>query len=107
MPAIIVFKQAGLLRTTIDRESNFRKAMTRPDKDFGLVRDSMDWSLVKSQIESGLFNITRTISHRQILDFNIEEKNWPADKYDYAAFATSVWNLVNQLHLVCKKTSNL
>ena len=73
--------------------------MTRPAKGLGLVRDSADWNLVKSQIESGLFDITRTIPHCAILDFNIEEKNWPADKYDYAAFATSIWNLVNQLCL--------
>ena len=74
--------------------------MTRPGKGTGLVRDSADWNLVKSQIESGLFDISRTIPHRRILDFNIEEKNWPAEKYDYAAFATSVRNVVNQLRLI-------
>ena len=73
--------------------------MTRPARGSGLVRDSEDWDLVKSQIESGQFDISGSIPHRRILDFNIEEKNWPKDKYEYNAFASSVRNLVNQLRV--------
>jgi hypothetical protein len=73
--------------------------MTRPPKGTGLVRGSEDWDLVKSQIESGQFDISGSIPHRRILDFNIEEKNWPKERYDYAALAASVRNLVNQLRV--------
>ena len=65
----------------------------------GLVRDSSDWTRVKEQIESGLWDVSGTIPHRRILDYNIAEKNWPVERYDYASFASSVRQLVNQLNL--------
>jgi hypothetical protein len=65
----------------------------------GLIKDSSDWSRVKEQIESGLWDVSGTIPHRRILDYNIAEKNWPVERYDYASFASSVRQLVNQLNL--------
>jgi hypothetical protein len=53
--------------------------MTRPPKGTGLVRGSEDWDLVKSQIESGQFDISGSIPHRRILDFNIAEEIRPYD----------------------------
>jgi hypothetical protein len=65
----------------------------------GLIKDSSDWNRVKEQIESGLWDVSRQIPHRRILDYNISEKNWPSERYDYASFASSVRQLVNQLNL--------
>jgi hypothetical protein len=65
----------------------------------GLIKDSSDWTRVKEQIESGQWDVSGTIPHRRILDYNIAEKNWPAERYDYASFASSVRQLVNQLNL--------
>jgi hypothetical protein len=65
----------------------------------GLTKDSIDWNRVKEQIESGLWDVSGTIPHRRILDYNIAEKNWPAEWYSYTSFASSVRQLVNQLNL--------
>ena len=78
-----------------------------PPRGAGLVRDSGDWNIIKSQLESGLFDLSKSIPHQQILDYNIEEKNWAVDKYDYTPFASSIQHLVNQLHLKRGNTGKL
>lgn len=69
-------------------------------KGKGLITDSEDWKLVKRQFETGLWDSNANqIPHRRILDYNVGEKNWPADRYDYTSFSSSVRKLVNQLNL--------